>query len=73
MKIITGKTLIPLSFAVLTIGGAAFWLSSLQAMAVATKETMHHVISKQDHYNECIMHIRSDIAEIKGELKRIEK
>ena len=73
MKVINQKTLVPLGMSVFIVGGAAFWLSSLQALAQVNKETLHHVINKQTAYNTCIMDIKSDIAEIKGELKRIRK
>jgi len=64
VRTLTENTWIPLGTAVLVIGGGAYWLANIHLA------TASNTISLND-LNPKIEQIQKDIAEIKGELKRI--
>lgn len=62
-------TMVPLGAAVLAIGGSAAWLTRLSSKQERHDERLKDVEDQQKQYNKDISYIRSDLAEIKGELK----
>jgi hypothetical protein len=70
---ITDKTLIPLGVAVLVIGGGAAWLTSISNATQISKDGIVRLEAKQDAYSNDLQKIYQELAEIKGELKRIYK
>lgn len=71
--VITEKTMVPLWLALSVIGGAAAWATTLQVQASNTATTIQEMGAHQERYSDDISAIRQDIAEIKGELKRMRK
>lgn len=67
---ISDKTLIPLGIAVLVIGGGATWLTTLHLATTSNATTLSEM--KKD-IPEKLEQIQKDIAEIKGELRRIKR
>lgn len=72
MKEITERTLVPLSLVITLVGGVS-WLTTIHAQGQANAEVLVEVKNKQDKYEENLKAILNQLAEIKGELKRIRK
>ena len=66
MHKLTERTLIPLGIAIIAIGGGAAWLTNVNA-------SIRSIEAAQNKYTELVEQIRNDLAEIKGELKRIKR
>lgn len=67
---LSDKTLIPLGVAIMVIGGGTAWLTSLH---LATASNTAALAELKQSIPEKLENIQRDIAEIKGELKRIKK
>lgn len=71
MRALTESTLVPIGLAVVAIGGGAAWLTSMHSATARNLETTQRLEVKQDAYNADIQKIYQELAEIKGELKRL--
>lgn len=72
MEKITENTLIPISLVIILIGGVV-WLTSTHLKAESNLEAVQRIEAKQDRYIQGLNKIYSELAEIKGELKRIRR
>lgn len=68
MRVISEKTVIPISFAILLIGGVA-WLTNLAFKVDVSAESLKKIELKQNAIEE----IKTDVAVIKSKLDRIDK
>lgn len=67
------KALIPIGLAVLVFGGGAAWLTTIHSKVEASVQKIEKVEIRLDKRDEKLDVIQKDIAEIKGELKRIKR
>jgi hypothetical protein len=67
---ISDKTLIPLGIAVLVIGGGATWMTTIHLATASNSAAMTEI---KTTIPKTLEKIQEDIAEIKGELKRIKR
>lgn len=67
---LTEMTLVPLGMAIISIGGAAAWLTTIHVQMDANAASIQSIEEKQTEYSKDIRQIAVDIAEIKGELRR---
>ena len=79
MKVLTEGTLIPIGIAVTVIGGASMWLTSLyltqtaQAQKITEiQQAFEKVSTDQSKLLNITYDIKQDVAEIKGEIKRLQ-
>jgi Zn-dependent alcohol dehydrogenase len=80
MSKITDGTLVPLGLAVAVIGGGAVWLTTLHLTTAANAQRIVEVKTTVDSYEErqlkmfeAINQIKSDVSEIKVEIKYLRK
>jgi hypothetical protein len=73
MRFLSDKTLIPLGVAILGIGGAAMWLTSLYFQTQANASQIQRLADKQDSYLSTLIEIRSDVAVIKSKFEETKK
>lgn len=69
MDYLTENTMVPLSLAVIVIGGGAVWLTVLASTVQSSADTLKEIKGKQEKYNEDISQIRTDIAVIKSKME----
>lgn len=70
MKLLTDNTLVPLGVAIVGIGGAAMWLTSLYFQTQANAAQIQRLADKQDAYLATLIEIRSDVAVIKSQIEK---
>lgn len=68
---ISEKTAVPLGLAIVVIGGAAGWLTSLSISNSTTASLVGSVVTRQEKYNDDLREIKERLANIDGQLKRI--
>ena len=68
---ITETTLIPLSAAVIAIGGGAAFITNLHAMTVSNAQNLEQIATRQERYAEDIHSIKLQLLEIRTEIKRL--
>jgi hypothetical protein len=80
MSKLSENTLIPLGLAIVAIGGAAVWLTTIHLSNNANAENIVEIKATVDKYSdtqqkifESINQIKQDVSEIKTELKYIRK
>jgi hypothetical protein len=73
VKLLDEKTMVPIGLAVVAIGGASGWCTLVHFRINALASTTIEVQSKQDKYSQDLAEIRTDLAEIKGELRRLHR
>ena len=72
MRVLRQTLLIPLGF-VITMCLGAVWLGNTYAKVIHNAKDIETVKTQHDTYNQHFIDIKSELGEIKGELKRIKK
>lgn len=73
MEKISEQTLIPIGVAVVVIGAAALWISSINLQTKSNTETINKLEVKQEKYSDDMRAIRESLAEINGALREIKR
>jgi len=72
VKKITEKTLVPISLVIALMGGGS-WMTSINSKADANALTLNRTVDTQKELLMYVIEIKQDLAEIKGQLKRMNR
>lgn len=73
MNKLDDSTWVPLGLAIVTIGGAAMWITSISINVEASQDKLNQLQTKQDQYFEAVHAMQSDLAVIKERVESIDK
>jgi hypothetical protein len=68
---LTEHTLMPIGLAITVIGSAAVWMTTIHLATAANSERLGHLVQKEEKYSDDMASIRTDVAIIKTELRRL--
>ena len=71
MSELTERTKITLGLAVVAIGGAAVWITSISINVAESSTKLNKIESQQEQYLESIHAIKSDLAVIKERVESV--